>query len=170
VFNLSSIAVLFLSWYNNNINLICLFRCSSCWASAWSEETWEEKFSPNFLVWNSNTGYIGFWFCLIFWYFVGRSLNRKNQLLKGLRLGKGKRVRIRTCSSVLLLLSLFSCKGFLYFCCLCCFDSIVSVFYWLSCFVVGMILEKQLRKLILIRRMLKGQWYFLFNWIVCLFD
>jgi hypothetical protein len=123
VFNLSSIAVLFLSWYNNNINLICLFRCSSClWRNL------EVKFSPNLFVWNFITDYIGYWFCLFFWNFVGRSLNRKNQLLKGPRLGKGKKLRILTCSSVLLLFSLFSCKDFLYFCCLWCFDSIVWVF------------------------------------------
>jgi hypothetical protein len=88
----------------------------------------EVNFFPNLFVWNFITGYIAFWFCLIFWNFVGRSLNRKNQLLKGLRLGKGKRLRIRTCSIVLLLLSLFWCKDFLYFCCLWCFYSIVWVF------------------------------------------
>jgi hypothetical protein len=83
-FNLSSIVVLFLSYYNNNINLICLFRCSSCWATA--EVKKPERWT---------------------------------------KVGKGKRLRILTCSSALLPLSLFSCKGFLYFCC---FDSIVWVF------------------------------------------
>lgn len=76
---------------------------------------------------------------------------------KGLKLGKGKRLRILMLLSVLQLLSLFSCKGLF---CLCYF--VMTWFYslrvlvdWFD-FVAGMSLERFLRKLTLIRKMLRG--------------